>query len=69
MFIEIIMIVAAVIFMAKVADAEDRSGFAWGGLTLLLCLASLVIPLPFINIAIACAISFVTMIVVKAVKG
>ena len=67
--IEIIMLVAAVIFMARVADAEDRSALAWGGLTLLLCLVFGLLPLPFLRIAIACAISFAAMIVVKAVKG
>ena len=67
--LELAMVIGAIVFMARVADVEDRSGFAWGSLTLLLCMASGLIPLPFIRIAIACAISFVAMIVVKAVKG
>lgn len=44
--VEIVMIVAAVIAMSRIADLQDESSLAWGGITLLLCLAStFVIPL------------------------
>ena len=66
--LEIVMIIGAVVFMARVADAENRSAMAWGGLTLLICLASMVIPLAGIRIVIAVVVSFVAMMVAKAVK-
>jgi hypothetical protein len=54
-----IMIVASVIVMARVAEAEDRSSVLWGALTLLLCLAAAsLIPLPLINIFLGLAASF-----------
>lgn len=57
-----IMIVASVIVMARVAEAEDRSSVLWGGLTLLLCLgAASLVPLPFINIFLGLAASFCLM--------
>lgn len=54
-----IMIVASVVVMARVAEAEDRSSVLWGALTLLLCLAAAnLIPLPFINIFLGLVASF-----------
>ena len=66
--LELVMIAGAVVFMARVADAEDRSGTQWGGLTLLLCIASYAIPWPYLRIAIACFVSFVAMIVAKMIR-
>ena len=66
--VEIFMVIAAISFMAKVADAEDRSGLKWGGLTLLLCIGAFWIPLPLVRMAIACFVSFVALIVAKMIR-
>ncbi len=47
--------------MAKIADADDKSGIIWGCITFALCLASLYIPLPFVRVFIAFAASFILM--------
>ena len=70
MLFEIIMIIAAVTAMAKIADAEDRSTLLWGGMTLALCIASLfVVPLPMVRIFLVFVFAFIMMIVAKIVGG
>jgi hypothetical protein len=60
--IEIIMICASVVAMAKIAEFEDFSWVLWGGLTLLLCIGcAFLIPLPLIRIAIGFAASYAAM--------
>ncbi len=67
--LEIIMIAAAISFMAKAARIEERSPLAWGGLTALYCIASLALPLPLLRIGIAGIASFATMFVCKIVQA
>ncbi|MHC4673120.1 MAG: hypothetical protein ACYTF1_09725 [Planctomycetota bacterium] len=67
--LEIIMIIASVTIMAKVASMEGRSSLAWGGLTFLLCIGSIaVIPLPLLNILIGLVASFVLIFAMKMVQ-
>lgn len=61
MGLEIVMIVAAVVLMARVADLEDRSALLWGFITLGLCVASLAIPFFAVRIGIAAAASIALM--------
>ena len=62
----IAMIVASVVIMSRVADAEERSPIFWSALTFALCLVcSKCLPFPFINIAIGLALSFGTMFALK----
>ena len=55
---ELIMIIAAIILMVKVADAEGRSEILWAGITVAICFACLFIPLPLIRIVIAVVVSY-----------
>jgi hypothetical protein len=65
-----IMILAAVIVMVRVAEAEDRSPILWGAVTLLLCLgAGMLIPLPLVNIFLGFAASFLMMFAMNAATG
>lgn len=62
---EIGLVIAACVGMSRIADAEGRSGILWGVLTLGLCLASLLIPLPFLRVLLAGVIAFVALMVAK----
>ena len=62
---ELILIVAATIAMARFAETDRSEGLKWGGITLGLCLASFLIPLPFLRILLACGIAFGLMTVGK----
>ena len=65
-----IMIVASVIVMVRVAEAEDRSPLLWGALTLLFCIgAAMLIPLPLVNIFLGLAASFVVMFAMNVAIG
>lgn len=41
------LVIALCVLMGKIADADGRSGFVWGSITLVVCLVSLPIPIPF----------------------
>ena len=67
--LEIALLIGAVIIMAKIASAEDRSAFLWGLITLVICGVSLIIPLPFIRILIALSVSFGILFILKLKNG
>lgn len=63
-----IMIIAAVIVMAKAAEMEQRSASFWGGLTFVLCLGcGVLIPLPLLNVGIGFILSFLIMFAAKII--
>jgi hypothetical protein len=62
---ELILTIAAVIAIGRMAEADRGEGLKWGAITLVLCLASFLIPLPFLRILLACGVSFVLMTVMK----
>jgi uncharacterized membrane protein YgdD (TMEM256/DUF423 family) len=65
--LELLLLVALVIAMGKVADAENRSPMLWGGLTLLVGIASFfVVPIPFARLLIVGVVMFAGMMVAKA---
>lgn len=65
-----IMILASVMVMVRVAEAEDRSPLLWGALTLLSCIgAAMLIPLPLANIFLGFAISFLAMFALNVATG
>jgi len=67
--IGILVLIAAVTIIAKTADMEGRSSFAWGAMTLNICIACMVfIPLPLLNVVIGCVISFLILFAVKIIK-
>jgi hypothetical protein len=61
--IEIIMAVAAVVAMGRIADAEDQSQWAWVGITFaLILLCFMLVPLPFVRIGAGFGLAFIGMI-------
>ena len=64
-----LVLIAAVIFMYRVAEAENRSGVFWGGVTFVLCLIStMLIGLPFIDLLFGIALSFGAMLIVNLLE-
>ena len=66
---EIIMCIAVVVAMVRIASADGQSARLWGLITFLLVLASLFLPLPFIRVGIAFVVAFVAMFVYKVVAN
>ena len=67
--LEIIVGIAAIVAMAKIADADDQSALLWGLITFALIVASLMlIPLPLIRVGIAFVVAIIAMIIYKVVK-
>ena len=65
---EVVMCIAVVSLMAKIADFEDERPVLWGGIALALCIVSFVtIPLFLIRIAIAGVVTFVGFVVYRIV--
>ncbi len=57
-----VLILCAVIAMAKIASLENRSAVLWGTITFLVCLACAhTIPWPFLNIFIGLIASYLAM--------
>lgn len=65
-----LMIISAVIFMAKAAEMEHRSSLKWGAYTLAWCVAftNLLPDLPFINIVLGFVVSFGSMFAANILK-
>lgn len=55
---ELILIIGAAIAMGRFAESDRHEGLKWGAITFGLCLASLLIPIPFLRVLIACGVSF-----------
>lgn len=67
--LEIVVLIACVVLMYKIADMEGFSPIVWGALTAVLCIASVAIPLPYVRVVIGLIISFVAMMIYKAKAG
>ncbi|MFI4859058.1 MAG: hypothetical protein ACIAXF_00110 [Phycisphaerales bacterium JB063] len=59
---EFLVAVFAIVAMVKVADHEGQSPAVWGFVTFGLILLCSLIPLPFVRVMIALALSFFTML-------
>lgn len=55
---EFILIISAVIGIGRMAEQDRGEGFKWGAITFALCLASFIIPMPFLRILLAMIVSF-----------
>jgi len=62
---EFLLIIAASIAIGRVGESERGEGLKWGAITFGLCLASLLIPLPFLRVLLACGVAFGLMIGTK----
>ncbi|WP_106381207.1 hypothetical protein [Abditibacterium utsteinense] len=55
---ELLLAIAASVAMGRLAEKDGHSNAVWGIITFVLCLFSLLIPIPFLRIGIACAVVF-----------
>ena len=62
---DLILSIAAASAVGRFAEADRSAGLKWGSIIFSLCLASFVIPLPFLRILLACALAFILMTVTK----
>lgn len=67
--IEIVIGIAAVVAMVRIADAEEQSRLLWGSVTVGLTILSLLLPLPIVRVALAGILAFVAMFVYKIVAN
>ncbi|RYX82314.1 hypothetical protein EON83_20185 [bacterium] len=59
MIFELMLTVAAVIAISRMAETDRGEGLKWGGITLGLCILTLFIPIfPFIRVMVAIGIAF-----------
>jgi hypothetical protein len=65
--LEIIAGIAICIMVAKIADFENRSMILWFGITFVLCVGAIFLPLPFIRFLLAGAAALGGMFVLKLV--
>ena len=65
--LEIMMGIAVVVLMAKIATLDDQSSILWGSITFGLCVASMWLPLPFFRMIGAGVASFVLMFIYKLI--
>ena len=66
---KIIVGIAAVVAMVRIASADNQSTTLWGLVTFMLVVASLFIPLPFIRVGIAFVLAFLAMFTYKVVAN
>jgi hypothetical protein len=68
--IGLLILIAAVVAMYRIADIEGKSGALWGAITLIFCLAmAFLLPAwPLVNIGLGGILSFIAMFIYKVVK-
>lgn len=66
--LELVLAIGGCVVMGKIAAVEDDSALAWGGITFLICIGSMFVPLPYVRILGAMFVSFVLMIVVRLIR-
>jgi hypothetical protein len=66
---EIIIAIAGVVLMVRVARMEDRSPLLWGILTFCLCAAALFVPYPFLRTLGAIGLAMGIMMALKLRAG
>ena len=65
----IIVLIAAITIIAKCAELEEKSGTKWGFITFGICVLTSAIPLPYLNIVIGFAISFMLLFAAKVISN
>jgi len=65
--LELMVGVAVVVMLTRIASIDGQSAPVWGLVTFALCVASLWVPLPFLRFVLAGLIVFVAMIVYKII--
>jgi hypothetical protein len=69
MIIELVMAVAVVVAMVKIADMENQSSFIWGAVAVAALVLCFALPLPFFRVLVAGVISYAAMFVYKVVAN
>jgi hypothetical protein len=67
--LEILVAIAAIVAMARIASADGHSALLWGLITFGLCAACLLIPLPLIRVGIAFGLALLAMFAYKIVAN
>lgn len=67
--IEILIGIAAIVAMSRIASAENKSPVIWGAVTFGICVLCLAIPLPLIRMGIAFMLAFVAMTAQKIIAS
>jgi len=68
LMLELLMLFFVCLAMGKVADADGRSSLIWGGITFVLCIVSLSIPLPYMRFLIVVAVVILLMTLTKSLR-
>ena len=63
--ISIVVLIAAIIVIAKCAELEGKSGFKWGFITFGICFlcSAIPVPIPFLGIIVGFVISFILLLI------
>jgi hypothetical protein len=69
MIIELVMAIAVVVAMVKIADMENQSPFIWGAVAIGMLLLCFMLPIPYLRVVIAGLLSYVAMFVYKVVAN
>jgi hypothetical protein len=63
--IELVMAVAVVVAMVKIADIENQSSLIWGAVAVGMVVLCFMIPMPFLRVVVAGVLSYVAMFIYK----
>jgi len=61
----LVMIIALIVFMYRLAEHENMAGWLWGLITFAVCGGAMFIPLPLLRVVIAGVVAFGAMFVFK----
>lgn len=64
----LVILISAIIVIAKCADMEGKSSVKWGFITFGICFLCAAIPIPFVNIVIGFVISFILLFIAKVIS-
>ena len=65
----IVILIAAIIVIAKCADLEGKSSVKWGFITFGICfLCGAIIPIPLLNLVIGFVITFILLFAAKVIS-
>ncbi|MFO0928475.1 MAG: hypothetical protein U0736_15870 [Gemmataceae bacterium] len=66
--IDLVLSIALAMLLGGVAFADDRSPILWGAITFVLCLLSLLIPLPVVRLVIVMGMVLVALFVCNLIR-
>lgn len=69
MLFELILAIALIVAMVRIADVENMSPWLWGAVAFLILLGSGIIPIPYFRILVAGILSYGAMLTYKIVAN